>query len=262
MDPDGEDQVPGYQLNAAGLIWRAGDGESGFHDPIRMPSSAEGGAPSQRILRRLLSRGHGGPHRPGGHEHTAQVPNEIRMDREEKFAVPPFRSSFCSPTMELGVDIAAAQRGRACATFRPRRRTTLSGAGGPAEAASPRSSSRTAPPVVRTTNISFVGHRLRWCAGQVTAPRLDLTNEELMRAHLHAIWLSRCEPHLGSSLRDLLDLSGDDPSLTRSKTKAMRLHDRACQREGRCGQRHWTLSGRPWQQMVGENMDRRGVGSP
>ena len=43
-------------------------------------------------------------------EHTAQVKPEDREDREERFREARLPLLFCSPTMELGVDIAAARR--------------------------------------------------------------------------------------------------------------------------------------------------------
>ena len=39
-------------------------------------------------------------------EHTAQVQAEVRMEREERFRSAELPILFCSPTMELGVDIA------------------------------------------------------------------------------------------------------------------------------------------------------------
>src|SRR5437764_8067770 len=44
----------------------------------------------------------------------------------------------------------------------------------------------------------------RMVSGQVTPPRLDLANEALVRAHVHALWLSAAQLNLGSSLRDVL----------------------------------------------------------
>jgi ATP-dependent helicase YprA (DUF1998 family) len=40
------------------------------------------------------------------HEHTAQVPYEEREERERKFRTGALPILYCSPTMELGVDIA------------------------------------------------------------------------------------------------------------------------------------------------------------
>jgi len=50
-------------------------------------------------------------------------------------------------------------------------------------------------------------------SGAVTPPRLDLGNEDLVRAHIQAVWLAETGLSLGRSLKDLLDLSGDELSL-------------------------------------------------
>jgi len=41
-------------------------------------------------------------------EHTAQVPSDTRKKREEEFRSAELPILFCSPTMELGVDIASS----------------------------------------------------------------------------------------------------------------------------------------------------------
>ena len=40
------------------------------------------------------------------HEHTAQVPSEVRETREHLFREGKLPILYCSPTMELGVDIS------------------------------------------------------------------------------------------------------------------------------------------------------------
>lgn len=50
-------------------------------------------------------------------------------------------------------------------------------------------------------------------SGVVQTPRLDLANEDLERAHVHAVWLAETGLSLGVTLKDILDLSGDSPSL-------------------------------------------------
>ena len=50
-------------------------------------------------------------------------------------------------------------------------------------------------------------------AGQVRPPRLELANEDLVRSHVHAIWLRAVDKSLGRSLADLLDVSGEEPTL-------------------------------------------------
>jgi very-short-patch-repair endonuclease len=44
-------------------------------------------------------------------------------------------------------------------------------------------------------------------AGSVAPPRLDLANEDLVRSHVHAIWLAETGASLGRSLTDVLDVT-------------------------------------------------------
>ena len=104
-EPDGEEEVPGYQVQASTMRWIAGDSTEPFHDPIRTPDRSEAGGTNRFFvdfykedaakLRGLEAR-----------EHTAQVPYGVREEREERFREAKLPILYCSPTMELGVDIA------------------------------------------------------------------------------------------------------------------------------------------------------------
>ena len=50
-------------------------------------------------------------------------------------------------------------------------------------------------------------------SGAVSLPRLDLANEDLVRAHAHALWLAETEQYLGDSFTEILDVEGVSPSL-------------------------------------------------
>ena len=63
-------------------------------------------------------------------------------------------------------------------------------------------------------------------AGSVIAPRLDLTNEDLVRSHVHAIWLAETDQSMKSSITDLLEAGGDTPSL-RPAPRPLARRDRA-----------------------------------
>jgi very-short-patch-repair endonuclease len=62
-------------------------------------------------------------------------------------------------------------------------------------------------------------------SGQVAPPRLDLANEDLVRAHIHAVWLAETGMSLGRSLKDMLDVSGEPPSLKLLDSKEADIGD-------------------------------------
>lgn len=109
VDPANATDVPGYQVPASSMVWLAKDGTEAFYDPLRTPSaSAEGGrtnpffvdffsgeTATAKELSTLEAR-----------EHTAQVRYELREERENRFRTADLPILYCSPTMELGVDIA------------------------------------------------------------------------------------------------------------------------------------------------------------
>ena len=162
-------------------------------------------------------------------EHTAQVDKDNREIREKRFrygdkeqkelfdqreALRAVRESprflpvlFCSPTMELGVDISAlnavymrnvpptpanyAQRsGRAGRSGQAALVLTYCSAQGPHDQ-------------------YFFRDPRGMVHGEVRPPMLDLANRELVESHLSAIWLAATQVPLAASIRELLVL--DEP---------------------------------------------------
>ncbi|MEC7523853.1 MAG: DEAD/DEAH box helicase [Myxococcota bacterium] len=211
LEPQKDGDVPGYQVNASALVWHAGSGEEAFHDPIRVPNKPEEGLRTNPFFVDYYRSDTGEIKDLEAREHTAQVPGDIREEREERFRRAELPVLFCSPTMELGVDIASlnvvnmrnvpptpanyAQRsGRAGRSGQPALVITYCSAGSPHDQ-------------------YFFKYPDRMVSGAVTAPRLDLANEDLLRAHVHAVWLAESKLALGNSLAEVLDVSGDEPTL-------------------------------------------------
>lgn len=161
-----------------------------------------------------------------GREHTAQVAPKQREWREWRFRFEDddrlalkensveikatgesdqfLPALFCSPTMELGVDISAlnavylrnvpptpanyAQRaGRAGRSGQAAVIVTYCAAQSPHDQ-------------------YFFERRNEMVAGVVRPPALDITNEELVRSHLHAVWLAQARLALSPDIPEILDL--------------------------------------------------------
>src|SRR5581483_1446911 len=209
--PSEEGQVPGYQVPAAAMRWKAGDGTRAFHDPIRIPNLPDEGGRTNAFFVNFYRQVAAGGQGIRAREHTAQVPAEERERREEEFREARLPVLFCSPTMELGVDIAelnvvgmrnvpptpanyAQRSGRAGRSGQPALVFNYCAAG-------------------NSHDQYFFRRPTLMVSGKVRPPRLDLTNEDLVKSHLHAIWLAETAQSLGTSLADVLDLSGEEPTL-------------------------------------------------
>jgi hypothetical protein len=200
--------VPGYQLAASAMRWRVGDGTASFHDPIRVPNPPpDGGRPNvffQQFYKEAAAEMRGLEAR----EHTAQVPAEEREEREERFRKGTLPLLFSSPTMELGVDIAdlnvvnmrnvpptpanyAQRSGRAGRSGQPALVFNYCAVGS-------------------SHDQYFFRQPELMVSGQVRPPRLDLANEDLVRAHVHALWLAETGQDLYKSVAAIVDLASPD----------------------------------------------------
>ena len=211
---------PGYQVLAQALIWRAGSGAP-RQDPIRVPrESSETAHPNPFFVGLYRSQPREFQNIEA-REHTAQVPAERREEREREFRTGELPILFCSPTMELGIDIADLNFvGLRNVPPTPANYAQRSGRAG-------RSGSPALVITYCSTGSSHDQYFFRrpglMVRGAVAPPRLDLANEDLVRAHLQAIWLSESGEDLGRTLKDLLDLSGEEPTLQILQEKADRL---------------------------------------
>ncbi len=163
-----------------------------------------------------------------GREHTAQVSQRQREWREWRFRFekedcenlakntadlkaagesPQFLPAlFCSPTMELGVDISALNavylRNVPPTPANYAQRAGRAGRSGQAAVIISYCAAQS------PHDQYFFERRSEMVAGVVRPPALDITNEELVRSHLHAVWLAEAKVALSPDIPEILDLTG------------------------------------------------------
>jgi len=202
----------GVRILAGALRWTRGDGQAMPPDPVRARAlylrREVGSREPNRYFTGLYTQAARQLRGMVGHEHTGQVDAADRIEREELFRKGELPALFCSPTMELGVDIRdlhavhlrnvpptpanyAQRSGRAGRGGRPALIATFAGQG-------------------NVHDHYFFRRRNRMIAGAVEPARMDLRSRELVEAHLYSTWLAIVGLSLGNSMTELLDLEHPD----------------------------------------------------
>lgn len=176
-------------------------------------------------------------------EHTAQVDGEKRAVREKRFRFGAKEHDelssdekhlreigeanrflpvlFCSPTMELGVDISALNavylRNVPPTPANYAQRSGRAGRSGQAALVLTYSSSQSPHDQYFFRDPKAMVH------GEVRPPLLDLANRDLVESHLSAVWLACTELPLDPSIAELLVLSETERPLKKDVKEPMAL---------------------------------------
>ncbi len=226
---DNRNEVRGVRVLAGAMRWSARDGNPLPPDPVRSRSlHLRRDIPGMRQANSYFANlyKYHARHLRGmvAAEHTGQVAADIREQREERFGQGVLPALFCSPTMELGVDIrtlnAVHMRNIPPTPANYAQRSGRAGRGG-----------RPALIVAFAAQGNahdqyFFGRRGDMIAGAVAPARMDLQNEELVKAHLYSTWLSLTGLSLGNGMADVLDLNDPAYPIVADKRSAIKGQSR------------------------------------
>jgi ATP-dependent helicase YprA (DUF1998 family) len=158
-----------------------------------------------------------------GREHTGQVKGSDRQQREDTFREGKLATLFCSPTMELGIDIADLSvvhlRNVPPTPANYAQRSGRAGRSGQAALV------MTYASVGSGHDQYFFQRQNQMVAGVVTPPKLELGNQDLIKSHIYSLWLSQTGAKLGGSMNEILDLETDDYLLKRDLRSQLTLSE-------------------------------------
>lgn len=217
--------VPVYRLKIDKLLWKLGDGTTGADDVIKRRAYKDQKRKPNEFFRDMYRTDFSQGKRLRAEDHTGQLNTEDRKDREDRFRAEWFLDEaksrpdearirtdsisalFCSPTMELGIDIGGLSvvhlRNAPPNAANYAQRSGRAGRSGQGALVFTYCSSYS------PHDRHFFQHQAELVAGVVQAPRLDLCNRELLVTHLNALAISEI------GLPGLESQGGERPSLMR-----------------------------------------------
>lgn len=199
--------VRGFQLRVEKVIWKIGDLENVLPDEVRINTTGDQVKikPNHYFKKFYQQDFTRFDKFFKAAEHTGQVGAQERIIREGEFRVGEISALYCSPTMELGIDISNLN----IVHMRnvppnPANYAQRSGRAG--------RSGQTALVFNYCSNTSphdrhYFKNSLDMVAGSVKAPRIDLLNEELIASHLNSyIFMNLGLTNINSSVKDFVDI--------------------------------------------------------
>lgn len=204
-----------YQLKIDQILWQKGDEKTIVPDKVRTRIYKEINISPNKFFQDMYLTDFGHMKQLIGMEHTGQLNTETRQEREEKFKKGECSALFCSPTMELGIDIRTLN----VVHMRnvppnPANYAQRSGRAG--------RSGQAALVFVNCSNYSphdrhYFRFKQSMVSGAVAPPKFDLSNKELWESHLHSLIIAKSGlSGLNQSIADVIDKSNADKLVLKS----------------------------------------------
>lgn len=200
-------QDSNIQLRIDSLVWKPAQINEIPLDPLtsrRLQGSDKNTIPANKFFQKFYQTNALQIQIMEGREHTGQVSNKYRQIREEKFRQGELAALFCSPTMELGIDISDLTvvhlRNVPPSPANYAQRSGRAGRGGQEALVI------TYAAIGSGHDQYFYQRQNQMVAGVVAPPKLELANQDLIKSHVYSIWLAHTGLYLGESMNQILDL--------------------------------------------------------
>lgn len=197
-----------YQLNGTCIRWTSGDEVNIWEDEVRIRKRSDEKRQPNRFFQDFYKQDFRRMKQLVAKDHTGQVKAELREEYETDFRAGKIAALYCSPTMELGVDISdlsvvqmrnvppspanyIQRSGRAGRSGQSALVLTFCGSYSPHDR-------------------HYLEHRTEMVSGVVSPPKLNLTLEEMLITHLNSIFLS--EADIGALDESIQMMIVEDPT--------------------------------------------------
>ncbi|TDQ33375.1 DEAD/DEAH box helicase [Zeaxanthinibacter enoshimensis] len=198
--------VIGYRLRLDQVIWKLDDADTIEIDKVRVNALNTVELKVNDFFRNYYKVNYAKFRKSiKGAEHTGQLSSAVRQEREKAFREGAISALFCSPTMELGIDIShmnvVHMRNVPPGPANYAQRSGRAGRSG-----------QTALIITYCSNSSphdrnYFANATEMVAGVVAPPRLDLTNRELIESHFNAhIFMQLGLNQVSTSAAEILDM--------------------------------------------------------
>ncbi len=195
-----------YQLRIDKILWKAGNGVNVRQDPVKLRSYQNNEHKPNEFFKSLYETNFSRYKNFIGDVHTGQNSNEEKKISEEKFRSGEISALYCSPTMELGIDIASLNvvhmRNAPPNQANYAQRSGRAGRSGKAALVFTYCSAYS------PHDVHYFKNSVSMVAGNVVPAKLEFRNEDLVRSHLHALCLTYLNiSEISNSNTDILDIT-------------------------------------------------------
>ncbi len=219
------------QIRVDSMTWKAQQASHIKPDPLtskRLQGTEDVPLAVNQFFQEFYGRSGPNVHNMEGREHTGQVKNEARQQRETRFRNGELSTLFCSPTMELGIDISdlnvVHMRNVPPSPANYAQRSGRAGRSGQEALVITYAS------VGSGHDQYFFRRPEQMVAGVVVPPKLELGNQDLIKSHIHSLWLAHTGLYLESSMNQILDLEGNGYPLKETIRNQLTLSPDALER--------------------------------